>query len=79
MMHIGMNIPNKAQLFREAFWVLKKGSPFGIYDGMLTEEKLLGYPVFWAENTNSCFIAKTEEYIQAPRDAGFEIIAKHTK
>ena len=74
MMHVGMNIPDKDQLFREASRVLKKGSSFGIYDVMLTGEKPLSYPVPWAENTNSCFIAKPEEYLQALRDAGFEIM-----
>ena len=74
MMHVGMNIPDKDQLFREAFRVLKKGSSFGIYDVMLTGEKPLSYPVPWAENTNSCFIAKPEVYLQALRNAGFEIM-----
>ena len=44
-MHVGMNIPDKDQLFREASRVLKKGSSFGIYDVMLTGEKPLSYPV----------------------------------
>ncbi|MGB0667944.1 MAG: class I SAM-dependent methyltransferase [bacterium] len=73
MMHVGMNIPDKAKLCREASRVLKKGGSFGIYDVMKTSETPLNYPVPWAENSDSCSIGKTEEYLQALADAGFEI------
>ena len=61
MMHVGMNISNKEQLFHETFRILKKGSSLGIYDVMQTNENRLCYPVPWAENTESCFIAKPED------------------
>ena len=41
---------------------------------MQTIEKPLCYPGLWAENTDSCFISKPEDYHQALRDAGFEIM-----
>ena len=36
--------------------------------------ELVSGKVPWAEKTNSCFIAKPEEYLQALWDVGFEIM-----
>ena len=65
MMHVGMNIENKAALFAEVSRVLKPGAKFGIYDIMKTNDEDLVYPVPWATTAATSWLAEPKEYRQA--------------
>ena len=48
MLHVGMNIEDKAGLFSEVNRVLRPGGVFGVYDIMRQSDDPLVYPVPWA-------------------------------
>ena len=48
MMHVGMNIEEKATLFAKVRRVLKPAGVFGIYDVMREGDGDLSFPVPWA-------------------------------
>jgi len=73
MLHVGMNIEDKASLFGEISRVLRPGSPFGIYDVMRTGEGELAYPVPWAGEERASRLATPAEYEQALEAARFEV------
>ncbi|MFC1684017.1 class I SAM-dependent methyltransferase [Pseudomonadota bacterium] len=73
MMHVGMNIEDKAQLFSEIYRVLRPGSSFGVYDVMRMENGELTYPVPWATDNSTSKVATPAQYKEALSDAGFEV------
>ena len=73
MLHVGMNIESKDILFSEISRVLKPGSRFGIYDVMRMSEGALTYPVPWASEENSSFLAAPEVYSALLESAGFRV------
>lgn len=73
MMHVGMNIGNKAGLFAEISRVLRSGALFGIYDVMRIGEGELLYPVPWAAVAVSSAVATPVQYKVALQAAGFSI------
>lgn len=79
MLHVGMNIPDKAAVFQEAFRVLKPGSSFGVYDVMKTGDEELEYPVPWAATPATSALASPEDYRTGLQSAGFEIVAERNR
>ncbi|PCI59082.1 MAG: SAM-dependent methyltransferase [Gammaproteobacteria bacterium] len=75
MMHVGMNIEDKQQLFNEVNRVLKKQAYFGIYDVMQQTQHNIIYPVPWASAAEHSFIASVSDYEQRLSASNFEIIA----
>ncbi|RDH80694.1 MAG: SAM-dependent methyltransferase [endosymbiont of Galathealinum brachiosum] len=73
MMHVGMNIENKTQLFKEIFRVLKPGTSLGVYDVMQNNDGDLIYPVPWASNKNTSYLAQPGQYKTALQEAGFVV------
>jgi SAM-dependent methyltransferase len=73
MMHVGMNVPDKARLFREVRRVIKPGGVFAIYDVMRTGDGALVFPLPCAAGADTSFIARPDEYRRALQEAGFEI------
>ncbi|WP_340693934.1 methyltransferase domain-containing protein [Hyphomonas sp.] len=73
IMHVGMNIEDKAALFAEVFRVLRPGARFGIYDIMRTGPGELAYPVPWAGSPATSFLADTDTYKTAMQAAGFVV------
>ena len=76
MLHVGMNIEQKAQIFKSAFSALKPGGKFAIYDVMLeprADKADLRYPLPWAAHEDTSFVGTKEDYIIAATEAGFEI------
>lgn len=73
MMHVGMNIEDKAKLFTEVNRVLKPGATFGIYDIMQTGDGEIAFPVPWASEESMSFLATSEHYKLVLDRAGFRI------
>ncbi len=73
MLHVGMNIEAKAQLFKEICRVLRADAYFGVYDVMRIEAGELAYPVPWANDDSISKLATPEQYRQALLGAGFEV------
>ncbi len=73
MMHVGMNIDKKAQLFNEICRVLRAGASFGVYDVMRNKDGELAYPVPWATDSSTSQLSTPQQYKQAMSDAGFEV------
>jgi ubiquinone/menaquinone biosynthesis C-methylase UbiE len=73
MLHVGMNIEDKARLFAEVRRVLEPGGVFGIYDVMREGDGELSFPVPWASTADTSFVASAATYRRLLQDAGFEI------
>lgn len=79
MMHVGMNIEAKDELFAEIHRTLSAGAKFGIYDIMQTKAAELVYPVPWAANAETSWLAEPAQYKRALTDAGFDIIIENNR
>lgn len=79
MLHVGMNIEDKAQLFAEVSRVLKPGASFGIYDVMRTGDGDLVFPVPWATTGDTSKLATPSLYANALKAAGFIIGAQNVR
>ena len=79
MMHVGMNIPDKARLCAEVHRVLKPGGSFGVYDVMRTGEGALTFPVPWATTDETSAVAAPEAYRQALEATGFQVAAERNR
>jgi MPBQ/MSBQ methyltransferase len=77
LIHVGMNLPDKAAVFAEVRRVLSDGGRFGLYDQMRAGEGELPFPLPWAESSESSFVATPEEYADLLTAAGFEVV--HTE
>jgi len=73
MLHVGMNIADKARLFDEIRRVLKPGGVFGIYDVMREAEGDLSFPVPWASTPDMNFVESAETYRRLLQQAGFAV------
>ncbi len=79
MLHVGMNIPDKARLFLEIGRVLQAGALFGVYDVMRMAEGDLTFPLPWATSPRSNAVATPVTYRSALRSAGFEIVGERDR
>ena len=79
MMHVGMNIEDKAQLFKEIYRVLRPGTSLGVYDVMRNKDGELTYPVPWATEKNASYLATPNQYNHALEKAGFEISKENNR
>ena len=86
MLHVGMNIADKAALFAEIRRVMVAGGRFGIYDLMRVGPGDITYPMPWAGSPATSFLMEPQRYrellaqarlpVQAERDRrGFGIEA----
>lgn len=79
MLHVGMNIEDKVQLFKEVYRVLRSGAFFGVYDIMRNNNGALAYPVPWASEDGTSKLATSEEYKEALSEAGFKILTNNNR
>ncbi len=73
MVHVGMNIPDKAAVFTEVQRVLRPGGLFVLFEQMLIREAQLSYPLPWAEDERSSFVVSPAAYESALLRAGFTV------
>jgi len=75
-LHAAMNIPDKQALYAEAFRVLRPGGRFVVYDVLQGEGGDVRYPVPWADDSSTSFLATPEEMRELLPAAGFEVISE---
>ena len=73
MLHVGMNIRDKAALFAEVRRVLKPGSEFAIYDVMREKDGELAFPVPWASYPDISFVDNAATYRSLLESSGFVV------
>ena len=79
MMHVGMNIDDKARLFNEIYRVLRPGACFGVYDVMRDKHGELTYPVPWATEKSTSNLAAPDQYRYALESAGFVVSRENNR
>ncbi len=79
MLHVGMNIEAKSELFTEIARVLVPGGLLGIYDVMRTGDGELVYPVPWAETGDTSFLARPADYRAALDGAGLDLLEERNR
>jgi SAM-dependent methyltransferase len=79
LLHVGMNVPDKAALFREAHRVLREGGTFAVYDVMRTGSGNPEFPVPWAETPDLSALETPEAYRAAAQAAGFTLTAEEDR
>ncbi len=79
MLHVGMNIADKARLATEIFRVLKPGGQLGIYDVMRTGPGDLSFPVPWSMTPDGSAVATPDNYKAALAAAGFTLSAERNR
>jgi SAM-dependent methyltransferase len=72
--HVAMNISDKHALYAEAFRVLRPGGRFVVYDVLQGEGGDVQYPVPWANDSSTSFLATPQEMRELLTAAGFEIL-----
>lgn len=74
--HVAMNIADKPALYAEAFRLLRPGGRFVAYDVLQGEGGEVRYPVPWAADPSTSFLATPSEMRDLLRAAGFEVTAE---
>ena len=76
MLHVGMNVADKAALFGEVARVLRPGGGFAVFDVMRVGPGTLAFPMPWIADPEASFVAEPKDYAAAARDAGFSEISR---
>ncbi|MGE3935247.1 MAG: class I SAM-dependent methyltransferase [Rhodospirillaceae bacterium] len=79
MIHVGMNIADKARLFAEVARVLAPGAAFGVYDVMATGGGAIDFPVPWAGDPAHSALDTPAAYRSLLGDAGFAVVAERDR
>ena len=78
-LHVGMNIADKAGLFREVARVLAPGARFGVYDIMTKADGAPDYPVPWSSEESTSFLETPATYRELLTDAGLSVTAERDR
>jgi len=74
--HVAMNISDKQALYAEAFRVLTPGGRFVVYDVLQGEGGDVTYPVPWANDSSTSFLATPEDMRDLLQGAGFKLLSE---
>ena len=73
LIHVGMNLADKAKALAEVRRVLKSGGLFGVYDVMLIGDGEIAYPMPWAMSAATSFLETPAAYRALLAAEGFAI------
>ena len=73
LLHVGMNIADKAGLFAEVRRVVRPGGWFAVYDVMRVGAGEIDYPALWASDAETSFVAERDTYRRLLEEADFRI------
>ncbi len=77
MLHVGMNIQDKAGLFAEVARVLATGGTFAVFDVMGgSVDEALKFPLPWSTAPETSFVDAPDTYKNAAAAAGLDLIAE---
>ncbi len=77
MLHVGMNIEDKAGLFAEVSRALATGGSFALFDVMAGEtDEPLAFPLPWSTVAETSFVHAPEVYKDAAASAGLELVTE---
>jgi ubiquinone/menaquinone biosynthesis C-methylase UbiE len=84
LIHVGMNIEDKAGMFSEVRRALRPGGVFLVYDIMRrdsgrSDTAELPYPQPWAQTAETSFVEPVETYRRLLEAAGFSIESEHDR
>ena len=79
LLHVGMNISDKAGLFAEVRRVLKPEALFAVYDIMRLTDGDLAFPLPWSTVPETSFVAPLATYRDGLRAAGFTVLAERSR
>jgi SAM-dependent methyltransferase len=79
MIHAGMNIADKTGVCREVRRVLKSGGLFAVFDIVRTSDGTIRYPVPWAVDEETSFVAEVKDYRDALEEAGFRVVLERSR
>jgi ubiquinone/menaquinone biosynthesis C-methylase UbiE len=73
LLHVGMNVEDKARLFAEVRRVVRPGGWLAVYDVMRVGAGEIDYPVPWASDAGTSFVAERDTYRRLLKQVGFRI------
>jgi SAM-dependent methyltransferase len=73
LLHVGMNVPDKAALFARVHAALRPGGFLAVYDIMRTGPGALDFPQPWSSVPETSFVEPPDAYRAALTGAGFTI------
>ena len=79
MLHVGMNIADKAVLFAQVRQALKPGGVLGVYDVMRERDGALAYPLPWAAGPQTNHLDSRATYARRLAVAGFEVVKQRSR
>jgi len=79
LLHVGMNVPDKAALFAAVHGALRPGGFLAVYDMMRIGEEPLDFPLPWSGAPETSFVETPDAYRAALTRAGFTIATERNR